>query len=302
MHLRPERPATPRRRDRMSLVAVLIALAWPALGVAAERPAGEPLPVIPPGTIVDEPTAARFNRVILLAVSRIARGDTESVPLTIRERVPLFTLALLATVVPGREHHPHRLVEIGAGYALPIDGQLTVVSANSPPAKANLDFMGRQVLFENGRNLSALTCVVATDTLQVVDVEAIVWRDGRHADVVMRHFIWVDPTTGECSACVWLLEEDAAGGWRATADRPRWVRPGTREDRAIHVDAGKFFLGIPTREAFALVDLPPGEPIEWSDSLRAIAAAPAYAPADVTRLAAEINASLETLRRRPLVP
>ena len=49
----------------------------------------------------------------------------------------------------------------------------------------------------------------------------------------------------------------ADGGLDVVDVPPRWIPPGTREDRAIHVDAGEFALGLPTKRAFALVDMLP---------------------------------------------
>jgi hypothetical protein len=113
----------------------------------------------------------------------------------------------------------------------------------------------------------------------------------------MRHFIWIDPTSGRCCSCVWLLGRQSDGRFIVTADPPRWLREGTRDERAIHVDADAFFLGMPTREAFALSDLPPGDDLRWTDELREVAAAPAYAEKNLGLLAAAVNQALEPLRQ-----
>ncbi|MFM1902650.1 MAG: hypothetical protein RLZZ440_550 [Planctomycetota bacterium] len=276
--------------------AALLAIAC-TLAAAAEAAAPRPLPAVAAGTPVDPPADGRWNRVILLAESRITRGDTDSVPQMIRERVPLFTLALLASVATTDQGSPrHRLAEIGAGYAVPLAGRLTVVSPEAPPPEAGLDMLARQVLSENGRHLAALACVGAGDTMQVVDAPAVICRDGQHLESVMRHFIWIDPGSGQCSACVWLLAGSAATGLTPTEDRPRWVPAGTREDREIHVDKSRFLWGLPTREAFALVDLPPGAEFDWSPALREVAAHPRYDAAPLRTLATELNAALAALR------
>jgi len=264
----------------------------------AAEPAPLGLPRVPPGTVAVAPTAARFNRVVYLAASRIASGDADAVPAMIASRVPLFTLALLATVgrIENAEGQPlHQLLEVGAGYAVPLAGQLTVIDPDAPPAAAGIDMIGRQVLAANGRHLAELRRIGANGTMQVIDVDSLFLRGGRHSPLIMRHFIWVEPASGHCSSCVWLLASTADAGFAPTADPPRWLREGTRDDRAIHVDAGEFFLGMPTKDAFALTDLPPGTDLAWSAELRQAAAATHYAEPELRRLAAAINQALQPL-------
>ena len=266
----------------------------------AAEPAPLGLPLVPPGTVAVAPTAARFNRVVYLAASRIASGDADAVPAMIASRVPLFTLALLATVgrIENADGQPlHQLLEVGAGYAVPLAGQLTVIDPNAPPTAAGIDMFGRQVLAANGRHLAELRRIGANGTMQVIDVDSLFLRGGRHAPFIMRHFVWVEPASGRCSSCVWLLASTADGSLKPTADPPRWLQEGTRDDRAIHVDANQFFLGMPTKDAFALTDLPPGTDLIWSADLQQAAAALHYAEPDLSRLAAAINQALQPLRQ-----
>ena len=283
-----------------------VATAMLLLGMACWAEAAEQsvpsLPLVPPGTVAVAPTATRFNRVVYLAVSRIASGDADAVPTLIRNRVPLFTLTLLATVdhvQAGSGPPRYRLAEVAAGYAVPLDGRLTVIDPSGPPAAAGIDLVGRQVLAANGRHLADLRQLGVNDTMQVIDVDALFHRGGRHTPVVMRHFVWVEPTTGQSGCCVWLLTRLADGRYQPTADPPRWLREGTSDDRAIHVDASQFFLGMPTREAFALTDLPPGTDLAWSADLRQVATAARYPDADLVQLATAINRALEPLRQPP---
>ena len=264
--------------------------------------ASRPLPLVPPGTPVGDAAAARWNRVVLSAVPRIAAGDTGAVPQWIRDRMPGFTLVVLATVrsaagADGRQRHD--LLEIGAGYAVPVAGRLTVVDTEAPPADAGVDFLGRQILSQNGKALTGLARVGGTDTVQVFDAESLLLRDGRHEDFLMRHFVWADPATGQCSTCVWLLARREDGSLAVVDEPPRWVPAGTREDRGIHVDQNEFLLGVPTKRAFALLDLPPGRRLAWSPALRSQAAAATCPPETVTALAAELDRSLQALRTQP---
>jgi len=284
---------------RHAVAAAVLTVGLTDAALAVDQAAAS-LPRVPPGTAAVAPSAARFNRVVYLAVSRIASGDAEAVPTLIRNRVPLFTLALLATVnrvEAGNAASPYRLAEVGAGYAVPLDGRLIVIDPSGPPAAAGIDLVGRQVLAANGRHLAELRLVGGNDTMQVIDVDALFHRDGRHAPLVMRHFVWVEPTSGQSFCCVWLLTALPDGSYRPTADAPRWLREGTRDDRAIHVDKAQFFLGMPTREAFALTELPPGTDLTWSTDLRQAATAARYSDATLRQLAAAVTRAVEPLRR-----
>jgi len=280
------------------LVIACTVLAASGISQAADARVAS-LPRVQAGVPVAHPDATRWNRVLYQAVSRITLGDASSVPATIRARVPLFTLVLLATAtntsVAGAPP-AYRLAEVGAGYAVPIGGHLTVVSTDNPPSAAGIDSLGRQVLAGNGRKLDEARRVGVSDTMQVVDIDSLFLIGRRHAPLVMRHFIWVDPGTGRCTCCVWLLEKRQTGGLAPTGHPPRWLQAGTRDDRAIHVDAGKFFLGMPTKDAFALTSLPPGVDLAWSAELRQVAARPAYGIRDLQQLALAIGDALAPLR------
>jgi hypothetical protein len=288
------------RTARLAIVlAALPSLVAAGGARAAETAVGNrPLQIVPAGTPIDDAAAPRWNRTILLATPRLASGDTDALSPAIQKRVSWFTLAVLATVSRGAgpDGVRHTLGELGAGYAVPIDGRLTVIAADDPPAGAGIDFIGRQILAQNGRSLAGLTCVGVTDTMQLFDAEAVLHRDGVHRDFLMRHFIWVEPDSGQCSTCVWALAKEPDGGLRVIDEPIRWVSPGTREDRVIHVDAGEFMLGVPTKRAFGLVDLPPGRDLPWSQGLRAVAAAATYPPEAVEALAVELDRQLQSLR------
>lgn len=266
----------------------------------AADPSVTVVPRVPAGVVVADPAATRWNRVIYLAVSRITHGDAASVPETVRSRVQRFTLALLATVTNANspeEPPSYQLAEVGAGYAVPLSGRLTVISTENPPSQAGIDYLGRQVLAANGRNLGEVRRKGISSTAQVVDVDALFHHRGRHTPLVMRHFIWVEPRSGRCTCCVWLLAKQQRGGFTPAGFPPRWLQEGTRDNRAIHVDDDEFFLGMPTREAFALTSLPPGLDLSWTPALREVAALQAFSDADLKRLAVAVDEALEPLRK-----
>ena len=286
------------RLNRRALAGLVLAAFVPQLAAAAP-PGIATVPRVPPSTVIPDESAPRFNRVIYLAVSHITNGDAAKVPSVIRARVPMFTLALLATVAntsPAGTPANYRLAEVGVGYAVPINRRLTVVDTEAPPAAAGIDMLGRQVLSANGRNLGGLRRVGKTDTLQVIDIDALVRVGNRHATLTMRHFVWADPASGRVASCVWLLQKRSDGQFAPMANPPRWLQEGTRDTRRIHVDASKFVLGVPTKEAFALASLPPGIELTWTPPLQQLASQPSYGDAELEQLTEAVNEALEPLQ------
>lgn len=293
---------------RLLLFAGLIAWGWaPPLTVATEpapTDSGLPLPIIEAGTLVDDPGRDRWNRVVLLATPRFASGDVDDVSEAIQETVARFTLAILATVRPapaaeGDTGPRHELVEVGVGYCTLVHGQLTVVAPDTILDGMSLDFLAKQVLTAKQKTLRDMLCVGRHGQAVVFDAPTLMLRDDDHEDLLVRHLVRLETESGTCSTCTWLVATDDAGSRRPLEDPLRIVAGGTREERPIHVDGGRFTFGFPTRQAFAVEDLPPGRRVDWSASLRIAADMPAYSSPALERLTVELDtavASLATLR------
>lgn len=269
----------------------------------SEEPTVAPLglPRIEAGTLVEDSDASRWNRVVLLAKPRIASGDVDAVPKSARTAAANFVLTILATVTAedaGNASSVYRLDELGVGYCMNIDGQLKIVTSDKARSMGlYLGFIQSNMLSENEKQLDTVRVITRTTTLVIFDTPAILLRQAQHQDFLMRHFVWVDSRTGRNAALVWLLKQDATGTWKVADEPMRWLPPGMKEDRAIHVDGDEFsFFGIPNDRAFALEDLPPGKPIEWTAEARRLAAMGSY-PDDVLReLTTALNAALQSSR------
>lgn len=275
----------------------------------AQTPAsgfGGKLSLISPGTVLDDPRAVRWNRIILLARPRIASGATTSLSESVRKAASKFTLSIVASVVPvvakaaeassdsTQPPASFQLDDVGVGYSLELRGRLTIVStASANRLGANLGFLESQVLAENEKHLQRLRMIAKTSTLTIFDTPAILQRNGAHQDYMVRHLIWLDPKSGELSALVGLLGKSDAGSYKVIDEPLRLLSPATREDRAIHVDGNKFILGIPTELAFALEDLPPGKSVAWSSELRNLAAQKNYAPSELVQLSLALHVAMK---------
>lgn len=252
------------------------------------------------GTLVDDPLAKRWNRIVLLAKPEISSGATDALPSSIRSAVSTLILSILATVDSYQDASGavrYRLTEVGVGYSCGVNGQLKIVNVEEARSVgAKLSFIQRQLLAENEKQLDQVQLIARTATLVMFDTPAILLRDNQHKDFVMRHFVWIDSTTGDSAALVWLLEATPRGGPLSVVDDPMaWLPAGTRENRAIHVDGNEFsFLGIPTDRAFALEDLPPGQPVAWTSAAKQIAGRSTYNLDELQQLTIALNQALHS--------
>lgn len=289
------------------LAFVALACLAPFSSTAAEEKPGVPRPmtVIAAGTVVDDPDRERWNRIVLLATPRFASGDTADVSESIREAVAGFTFAILATVRPVDASVAegngvrHELVEVGVGYSMPVKDRLTVVAPDATMAGFSLEFLGRQVLNAKHKSLGEIACVGSHGTAVVFDAPALMLRGEEHEDLIVRHLVRIDPQSGICTTCAWLVTTTDDGSLEPVEEPLRIIAGGTHEERPIHVDGRRFTFGLPTKRAFAVEDLPPGQRVDWSATLRTAADLPAYSDEDVDRLVTELDtavASLRTLR------
>lgn len=260
------------------------------------------LPRVEAGTMVESPDAKRWNRVVLLARPRIASGDVNSLPKSIKNIVSSFVLSILATseayVDAESGAQRYRLAEVGVGYAMDIGGELKIVTvADAAKVGARLGFIQRQMLTENQKQLDTARLVARTSTITVFDTPALLWRQGEHRDYIMRHFIWIDSRTGKNSALAWLMQTNVQGELEVADEPMRWIPAGLKEDRAIHVDGDEFLLGgIPTEKAFALEDLPPGKDVAWTAEAREYAAHSRFDLETLKSLTFALNSALKSLK------
>ncbi len=294
------------------VVLFAVALTW-STAVAYSQESeltgrGRPLAIIEPGTQVGNQKSRRWNRTILLARPRIASGDTDAISSSIKNSVAKFTLSILATVnlqqaAPedgavnsGPARGKYILSEIGVGYVAEVGAKSIVISSDAASKLGlKLSFVESRMLAENEKQIEQLRSLVHTTTLAIFDAPAIMVRDQRHQEMTVRHLIWIDPDSGRTATLVWLLRQLGTGINIVETEPLQLIAEATYEDRAIHVDGNEFFLGVPSKRAFALEKLTPGQPIPWTDELRASAGATTY---DVVRLRTLINAISAAMNSR----
>ena len=297
-------PAGDRAVAWLRMAVVWLACLCPCrFAVATDSsPVPKPITIIEAGTVVDDPSRDRWNRIVLIATTRFASGDTDDVSASIKETVVRFTFSILATVRPVKtpsdsgETPRHELVEVGVGNCMAVNERLTVVTPDATMEGLSLDFLGRQVLNAKQKSLGGITCVGTHGTAVVFDVPTLMLRDDDHEDLIVRHLVRIDASSGTCSTCAWLVSTDDDGSLEPIDEPLRIIDGGTREERPVHVDGRRFTFGLPTKRAFAVEDLPPGRRVDWSTSLRTAANAPTYSSEALERLVTELDTAIASLR------
>ncbi len=292
-------------RHKHWIFAILLALefAGPVAVKATGQTPSNVLPNLSAGTTTEPDASDVFNRVILLARPKISSGDTDALAKSIQSAVSSLVLTIMAQVEK-RANGKFELAAVGAGFSTPVGGTLRVVTPDEAASVgASLGFVQRQMLAENVKQLEAIPVVAQNKQLLIFDTPSILLREGKHVDFLMRHFVFVDSNTGKTATLVWLLGTEpvatasGAASYQVVDEQVRWLPPGLKESREIHVDGKEFsLLGIPTKRAFALEDLPPGKKLDWTKEGRSVAGLTYYDSEQLRILAAALNASLAALR------
>jgi hypothetical protein len=255
----------------------------------------QPISMIPAGTKFGEQPPAGWSHLISFVRGQLSSGDIESVSETVRYYGEIFNLVMLGNAEPNAEGK-YELDKVAIGFSMKIKGVNTIVTSETQKELgAGLNILGRGVLDGNIESLANVEQVARTTNSIVIDAPAIMLRDGKHREMIVRYYIWVFPENGNLGTLVWLLDSTPDQSELSIADTTIQLLPANmREDRVMHVDASKFnLLGIPSKDAFALVRLPQGVAFQMSESMQSIAAEKNY---DAETLAKLTTAVAETLK------
>jgi hypothetical protein len=241
----------------------------------------QPRPVerIPAGTVITEKGAEGWSDLILHIKPRLGQGDVATAGDTAQYYTKMFRLTILANVAaegsgPGRTY---RLERLALGHALEARGQWVIATPKATQG-VSLGFIGSRVFEENEKMLDEVVHLVRPANLCVFDAKGIVLRGGKHVHMPIRHAVVVSPRDGKVSTFVWLLDRDRSGGSVVGDGILQRIEPACQEDRVLNVKGDRFFLGIPEKDAFALVKLPPGKELKCPPEAAKSAAALTFTP------------------------
>jgi hypothetical protein len=252
------------------------------------------------GTVLGERPPQGWSHLVLMAKPRLGAGDVQSVPQATAHYAGLVTFVVLANVRAthdARGQTQYKLDKVGIGTALEVGGR-TVTATSDQTFGKDLGLIGRRVFQEQETLLeNDFRQVARTRTLLIFDAKAIVLHNRHHSRLVLRHAILVSPHEGTLATFVWLLGSDGKDSYALAERTLQRLAPNLHEDRVLSVDADKFTLGIPAHDAFALVRIPQGTPVEVTPALRAVAAARHFTPELAVRLEEQLRAAASASTR-----
>jgi hypothetical protein len=239
----------------------------------------KPLDRIPVGTVISRTPPPGWSHLVLLAIPTLTAEDRRDAGELAAHYAQLFKLTILANVAcaGAGAKEPFYLQKVARGFATTIDGEETIVSGRNTLG-AKLGLFGRTILDENEKILdNDVQRVVRTPTMLIFDAKSVMLANGKHVTRIMRHALLVDPANGRLHTLIWLLTDD----YEPAEKTLQWIPNGMREKRWLSVKRDKFIAGIPSKDAFALRQIPQGTPVPYTPELTAAATVKTFTEAQV---------------------
>lgn len=261
------------------------------------------LELIQPGVVVDRHAEYGWSDLVTIVHPRLGSGAVDSIPDFAGRYASMFKFTMLANVkqAPVDGKPQYWLDRLGIGFAMEVDGNMTILTkSTAKQLGAELGMIERGVLGGNEDCLKDVVQIARTERLVMFDVKANMLNQNVHRMMTLRHLIWVSPNTGKLGMLVWLLDDgdEDDGDYKLAEEQMQLLPPGYQEDRVIHVSEGGLFSRIPTPDRFALVSVPPGTPVPFSDSMRAVAARKTFDREDMQHLVVGVGQSIAGLKAR----
>lgn len=286
---------------RMSWCVMLTAVAWPLQGVtSAEFP---PVPQLPPGTQFNETPPEGWTNVVLFVAGRLGSGDLSAASGTVRDYSRMFNLVILADVRK-RDDGTYALHRYGVGFSTKIKGLNTVITTDTQKALgADLGMIGRGVFAANQESLGAIKEVARFSTCVLFDAPTMMLYENDHVMMTVRYLIWASRTTGQISTFAWLLDRNGeSGDYRLVEPAIQVLPDNMREDRVMNVMGDRFLLGIPSKDAFALVRIPQGRAVAFTPRLQQVAGAASFDATKFRTLLEAISDAAQTQQQQQQQP
>ena len=259
------------------------------------------VPRLAPGIVIGRHQDRGYSDLVTLVLPRLSTGHVDSLPEFAKRYANMFNLTILANVTahgtgPNRIH---LLEKVGIGFSMSIDGAMVVVTQGTAnDLGANLGMIDRGVLAGNEDCLEDVIQVARTRQLIMFDAKANMLVGNGHEERVIRHLLWASPATGKLGFLVWQLRDVGSDDYEIDCPVMQLLPSGYREDRQIHVSESGWLSSIPTADRFALVRLPQGTPVPFTDQFRRVAGKKRMTPQDLAQLLSGTTESLAVLSTR----
>jgi hypothetical protein len=243
---------------------------------------------IPVGTVIGKGAPEKFSHLVLFAIPTLVKEDEQDAPKLATHYAQLFKFTIVANVssrASGKET-TYFLDKVARGFATDIKGKETVISSKQTLG-ASMGLFGSSILEENENILdNDVRTVVRTDTMMIFDGKCVMLYNGEHESMIMRHGIFVEPKTGELYTLIWLLNKDYEAAEPAMQALPN----GMVERRLLSIKRDKFTFGIPSKDAFALRQLPQGTRVAYTPEVQKAACWARFPEAEVPAIEITLRA------------
>lgn len=291
------------RRKRYAALVLLLALeaggmAW---GQQPQQAAQydtrvRPLPLVPPGTVVDDRAPAPWTHLIIKTHPRLAPEDTAKVSsITARLAQMIFT-AFLAQVEPPPpgSQEGYRLARVGVGLGTKLNGRDVVLSPDTAKQLgANLGFLERMVLDECYKTQQQGRIIANSRTMALIDTPAVLMFNGRNYPVTIRYALLVEPLNGVVIPLTWMVTR-AANGQQGVSGPLHVHATGGIQTPLLYVDQQQFTFGVPSQYGFGIKHIPTGkQQLPFYQQLALLAGLPQLSPAQAQELEARLRGLLQ---------
>ena len=250
--------------------------------------------IIHPGAVVEDAPPDDWTDLVIKSVPVVTAGDTDGLSNLYRSLSSMFRTVTLVKiderVVDGKREY--QLNRLAVGICVPVEGKGdTVISPDTQKELgADLGFLERTVLSKIYAELSKVHYVCRSDTAVVYDSPVIIRYKGKNREMVIRYALIVNQQTGRLVTMGWLIEVDDRGKYRDVVSDVQWLPENQILRCDLYVDGNEYTLGIPSKRAFACVNIPPGKvKFGLPENLKTLACAPALNEADAEMLVSSLR-------------
>lgn len=236
------------------------------------------VPLIEPGTVVGSEAPQGWSHLVIKSYPHPALGDVDRLNETSTRLASFIIPAFLANVkgenINGQTRY--RLDNVAVGLATKINDKDVIITPKTQKnLGANLGLLQRTVFNRAFELQQEVYLVARSDTMMLIDTYAALRRNGKNRQVVLRYALLADPATGRLDNLVWGIDKDGEGRYAGAFGDIEWLPKNKISDAKLYVDGDEFTVGIPSENAFAIVEPPKGQKqIAIPEELKTIAGSP----------------------------
>ena len=256
----------------LGLLGASVRRGEPAQGA---EPPGRPIARIPAGTKIPHGPPEGWTHLVFKTRQKLASGAVDQLPEFSKMLAEFLFTAMVVRVVPTQPSpaRSFRLDQVAIGVGTEIQGEdVIITSETQEKLGAGLGPFKKIILSRAEEHLGKIRQVAGSETFAVVDAPTLMFRAGRHENVVFRYCFLVHPPNGALATLVWPIAVLAEGRYGAVCGPAVLVKPNLVSAVPLHVDGKEIVAGIPSSRAFATTRLPMGTAFELPDAVRPLAA------------------------------